>query len=154
MTDTEAGQLGAVRSSIATAADAKPARGNDTNVDLNKGRSEPVSVLRGWTSTKRADTVGSNVEDAAMTVVTRGVDSLPTVIGARLTTVTESAVNLVPAAAVLKTAAPAAELRELAPPNALSRLLAVVGLVPLAGTGPADPGPIAGHVGAVGIRSP
>ena len=138
-TDTEAGLLGAVRSSIATAADAKPARGNDTNADLNKGRSEPVSALRGWTSTKRADTLGANVEDAAMTVVTRGVDSLPTVVGARLTTVTESAVNLVPAAAVLKTAAPAAELREPAPPSAMSRLLAAVGLVPLAGTGPADP---------------
>ena len=74
-----------------------------------------------------------------MTVVTRGVDSLPTVIGARLTTVTESAVNLVPAAVVLKMAAPAAELRDRAPPTAMSRLLAAVGLVPLAGTGPADP---------------
>ncbi len=95
--DTQAGLLGAVRSSIATAPDAKPARGNDTNVDLNKGRSEPVSTLRGWTSTKRADTLGANVEDAAMTAVTRGVDSLPSVVGARLTTVTESAVNVVPA---------------------------------------------------------
>ena len=62
-----------------------------------------------------------------MTVVTRGVDSLPTVIGARLTRVTESAVNLVPAAVVLKTAAPAAELRDPAPPTAMSRLLAAAG---------------------------
>jgi Domain of unknown function (DUF4185) len=137
--DTEAGLLGAVRSSIATAADSKPAHGNDTNVHLNTGRSEPVSVLRGWTSTKRADTPGANVGDAAIAEVTRGFDSVPAVVGARLTTVTKYAVNFIPAAAVLKKAAPAAELPKPVPPNAMSRLLAVVGLVPSAGTGPADP---------------
>ena len=139
VTDSEAGLPEAVRSSIATAVDAKPARGNDTNVDLNKGRSEPVSVLRGWTSTKRADTArlerGERRHDRGdprRRFFAHGV-------GARLKTVAESAANMVPATAVLETAAPAAELRESAPPNAMSRLLAVVGLVPLAGTGPAGP---------------
>jgi hypothetical protein len=133
-TDTETGLLEAVRSSSENSVDLRPARGNDTNVDFDKQRPHPVSALRGWTSTKRADTVAANVEAATKTVVTRGVDS----VSATFTTVAESAVNMIPATAVFAVK-PTPELRESAPPTAVSRLLAAVGLVTLAGTGPAEP---------------
>ena len=77
-----------------------------------------------------------NAGNATTTVVSRGVPSLPTV-SATVKTVAESAVNMVPATAILEKVAPTPELRESAPPTAMSRLLAVVGLAPLVGTGPA-----------------
>ncbi len=137
-TGTETGLFGRVRSSIGNVVDVRPARGNDTNVNLDKKRSEPVSDLREWTSTKRADTVAANVKNSTTTVATRGVPSLPTVT-ATYKTVAESAVNTVPVTAVLGTVTPTPELRESAPHPAMTRLLAVVGLVSLAGTGPAEP---------------
>ncbi len=64
--------------------------------------------------------------------MTRGVPSLPTV-SATVKSVAESAVNMVPATAILEKVAPTPELRESAPPTAMSRLLAVVGLVSFGG---------------------